>query len=303
MKFVQNYEFLYSSIQEIPLLISEKFTFDDLITHRKLEASKSILVQVSSEKSYSELYQILENFGSIKNSMHYKILEDDSNFILIEFEKQEECNEAVKNCKFNEEMPGVTVSSQFLWFKSGPKPKTKSSKKTELDSHQLQITDGNEIISEESLKDLLRGSETLEDQILVLHRATTLNDLGTRLRFLAAKQVEDSMRGMFPNSQAFPFGSSVNQFGKMGCDLDLILKLNPDEIPTSKNSRLIFHTKANLANERSQVQRQMECMADILQLFLPGVSNVRRILQARVPIIKYNHEYLDLDIDLSMSNL
>jgi poly(A) RNA polymerase len=143
----------------------------------------------------------------------------------------------------------------------------------------------------------------LEDQMLVLHRATCLNDLGIRLRFLAAKQIEDSLKGMFPNSLAFPFGSSVNGFGKMGCDLDLILKFNQDVDTDAKNSRLIFHTKANLSNERSQVQRQMECVGDILQLFLPGISNVRRILQARVPIIKFNHEYLDLEVDLSMSNL
>ena len=65
----------------------------------------------------------------------------------------------------------------------------------------------------------------------------------------------------------------------------------------------MHHAKSTLSNERSQVQRQMECLGDILHLFSPGVSNVRRILQARVPIIKYNHEYLDLEVDLSMSNL
>lgn len=233
--------------------------------------------------------------------MHYKIAEDDSNFILIEYEKQEECEDALKNCKFNEDLPGIPVSSQFLWFKAGPKPRAKSKKKE--DDPSLKITDGIQIIPEDLLKELLRSSETLEDQMHVLHKATSLNDLGIRLRFLAAKQIEDSMRGMFPNSQAFPFGSSVNSFGKMGCDLDLILKLNTEEPIAPKDSRLIYHTKSNLSNERSQTQRQMESMGDILQLFLPGISNVRRILQARVPIIKYNHEYLDLEVDLSMSNL
>lgn len=47
----------------------------------------------------------------------------------------------------------------------------------------------------------------------------------------------------------------------------------------------------------------METISDILQLFLPGVSHVRRILQARIPIIRYHHEYLDVEIDLSMTNL
>jgi poly(A) RNA polymerase, mitochondrial len=106
---------------------------------------------------------------------------------------------------------------------------------------------------------------------------------------------------MFPFIEAHPFGSSVNGFGKIGCDLDLIVRLNRENQQPA--SRLIFHTKANLLNERSQTQRQMEAIGDILYLFLPGVSSVRRILQARVPIIKFNHECLGLEVDLSMSNM
>lgn len=107
---------------------------------------------------------------------------------------------------------------------------------------------------------------------------------------------------MFPTAYAHPFGSSVNGFGKQGCDLDLVLRLESEE-RDERDSRLVFHTKANLNNGRTQAQRYMENISDMLQLFLPGVNNVRRILQARVPIIKFNHEYLDLECDLSMSNL
>lgn len=283
-------------------LFADKFIkFEDVIVRRKTEARKSILVQVSSEKSFPELYRYCSIFGIIHESAHYKIPEDDSHYILIEYDNEEACQEALKVTKFNEDMPGVPVTSQFLWFTAGSK-NNKLKQNSEIEP-KLDILDGNQIISDDSLKDLLRAAETLEDQMLILHRSTCLNDLGIRLRFLAAKQIETAMSGMFPTASAFPFGSSVNGFGKMGCDLDLILKLN-SEIPAGeKESRLIFHTKANLSNERSQVQRQMECMGDILQLFLPGVANVRRILQARVPIIKFNHEYLDLEVDLSMSNL
>ncbi|KAI8125414.1 mitochondrial, Poly(A) RNA polymerase [Lucilia cuprina] len=140
-----------------------------------------------------------------------------------------------------------------------------------------------------------------------LYNGTKLNDLGIRLRFLAAYQVQQSIVGMFPLANALPFGSSVNGFGKMGCDLDLILRLDQEckgpEAKKRPESRLVFHTKENLTNGRSQTQRQMESIGDMLQLFLPGVCHVRRILQARVPIIKYHHEHLNLEIDLSMSNL
>lgn len=47
----------------------------------------------------------------------------------------------------------------------------------------------------------------------------------------------------------------------------------------------------------------MEAIGDILQLFLPGCSQVRRILQARVPILKYNQQFTDVECDLSMTNM
>ena len=59
-----------------------------------------------------------------------------------------------------------------------------------------------------------------------LYSLTKLNDLGIRLRFLAANQLEVAISNMFPYATASPFGSSVNTFGKLGCDLDLILSFD-----------------------------------------------------------------------------
>ena len=66
------------------------------------------------------------------------------------------------------------------------------------------------------------------DQILILHRATSLNDLGSRLRFLTARQIELALMGLFPRVTVLPFGSSVNGFGKAACDLDLVLLADRD---------------------------------------------------------------------------
>lgn len=64
----------------------------------------------------------------------------------------------------------------------------------------------------------------------VLYENTKLTDLGTRLRFLTARQVELALTGMFTNAVAYPFGSSINGYGKNGCDLDLILKLDSTQV-------------------------------------------------------------------------
>lgn len=270
-----------------------------MIIARRQEASKSIVIQVSSEKSYQELVNYASQFGAVKSSFHYKIPEDLNNYIILEYEKSSECDNALDNCQFNAESPGVEVTSRFLWFKAADKQK---SKVQSADAPPLRFDD-TRLISDTSLNEMIGAAGTLDDQILVLHRATCLSDFGTRIRFLAAKQLETALGGTFPYVQAHPFGSSVNGFGKTGCDLDLILRFSRDQQKAITDSRLVFHTKTLLSNARSQTQRQMETIGDILHLFLPGVSHVRKILQARVPIIKFKHECLDLDVDLSMSNL
>lgn len=270
-----------------------------MIRSRKQEAEKSLVIQVNSENSYQELFNYCSQFGEIKSAFHYKIPEGENHFILLEYQDKAGCADALRDCRFNDETPGVPVTSPFVWFKAAKNKKAAA--KAEVLPPALRCED-TRLIEDIHLNDMLRSAVSLDDQMLILYRQTCLSDLGTRTRFLAAKQLETAFKGIFPNVQAYPFGSSVNGFGKTGCDLDLVLCVQDERLSVS-DSRLIFHTKTNLSNVRSQTQRQMEVVGDILHLFLPGVTNVRRILQASVPIIKFNHECLHLDVDLSMSNL
>lgn len=80
------------------------------------------------------------------------------------------------------------------------------------------------------MKCFLRHKIEISDQISMLYDSTKLNDVGTRLRFLTAIQIENCLCGMFPNSAVYPFGSSVNGFGKNNCDLDLVLRLSPKKV-------------------------------------------------------------------------
>lgn len=245
------------------------------------------------------MHSYCSQFGEINGAHHYNIRNEDLHYILIEYSNQQNVGNALQSSQFNEDGSGVPVHSPFLWFRAG-KTKTKNIKS----NVPLTNKNCNDIISDIDLLNLIQSAESVSDQIKILFRTTCLNDLGIRLRFLAAQQIERSVMGMFPGAQALLFGSSVNGFGKMGCDLDLILRFE-GETGRSKNgnSRLVFHSKENASNGRSQTQRQMECIGDLMHLFLPGVGHVRRILQARIPIIKYHHEHLDLEIDLSMSNM
>ena len=63
-------------------------------------------------------------------------------------------------------------------------------------------------------------------QVQKCYTELKLNDLGLRLRFHTAYQLERCFLGVCPDMKALPFGSSVNGFGKMGCDLDLYISFD-----------------------------------------------------------------------------
>ena len=74
---------------------------------------------------------------------------------------------------------------------------------------------------------------------MMLYENSKLNDIGVRLRFYSAYQLERSFSCLFPNICALPFGSSVNGFGKQDCDLDLFLTL--DRSISVSNFYIIFY--------------------------------------------------------------
>lgn len=290
------------------MFLAFKLSFDDFVLQRQQQATRTVVVQVSSEKSFPELYNYCNAYGHIVGAHHYCVRHDDvHHYILIEYENSKQASEAIDSSAYNEELNGVPARSPFLWFRASGKKALKRKSIEGAQANCLFVIDGNNIMDISDSNTVLKECPHIDMQLTELYERTKLNDLGIRLRFLAAYQVQEAISGMFPLANALPFGSSVNGFGKMGCDLDLILRLDQEckgpETKKRPDSRLVFHTKENLTNGRSQTQRQMESIGDMLQIFLPGASHVRRILQARVPIIKYHHEHLNLEIDLSMSNL
>ncbi|KRT79145.1 hypothetical protein AMK59_6624 [Oryctes borbonicus] len=273
-------------------------TFHDVIANRKLEAKRSILVQVQSAQSCKELYTYCNAITPVKQMFHYSTGVEPLHFIIVEFSKEADVSNVLSQSTYAESLQIVPVQSLFLWFKAP----VKKNKQKVLKAAKLQIENGTFILNEDDVRHSLKEEKSVSNQMLSLYNSIKLNDISTRLRFIVARQIETALSGLFPHVVVYPFGSSVNGFGRMGCDLDLVLRLNENQ-STSADSRLVFHSKAITASERSTSQRHMEVIGDLLQLFLPGCSHVRRILQARVPIIKFYQQLADVECDLSMSNM
>ncbi|XP_071448485.1 poly(A) RNA polymerase, mitochondrial-like [Hetaerina americana] len=293
----------------LPLSKKNVSSYDSMIKQRRNEAERSILVQVQSEHSHPELFTYISQYASVKQMYHYS-LSDDMQFFLVELSNVEDVSNIINVSGHLSHSEIVPVRSPILWFrlkggghslKGKRKPKHISNADNLPSPHYGQIT-----LSVGDMMKNLASCVSFSDQVQFLYNLSCLDDLGTRLRFLTARQLELALRGIFPKAKALPFGSSVNGYGRKGCDLDLSLQLDAcnfeEEDENSHSLRLIFQTKMISSNGRAQMQRQMESVGDLLQLFLPGCTHVRRILQARVPIVKYHQDFTSLECDVTMMN-
>lgn len=80
-------------------------------------------------------------------------------------------------------------------------------------------------------------SPQIDRQITSLTEAYQLTEENSRLRFLVCSLLKDIAAAYFPECTIKPFGSSVNGFGKLGCDLDMFLDL--DGI-TGRNVKMVI---------------------------------------------------------------
>ncbi|XP_014617007.1 PREDICTED: poly(A) RNA polymerase, mitochondrial-like isoform X2 [Polistes canadensis] len=67
-------------------------------------------------------------------------------------------------------------------------------------------------------------------------------------------------------------------------------------------SRLIYHGKSTNIDEKQHIHAFMGVLADAMKYIIPGIFNVRKIFNARVPIIKFQNFFTHTECDLSMSN-
>ncbi|CAG5023578.1 unnamed protein product [Parnassius apollo] len=277
---------------------SKKFIkFNDVVEQRRAEARRSLVVQVNSESSFRELYGYCSKYAPIKDVYHYRNTEKE-HFMLIEFETEENVKEVLQACSSHQkDLDVLPIQSPFLWFKAAVNNKETYKVPS---SKTLAAKDGITAIDDDILFEELLNCETMSNQIQLLYERTKLNDLGIRLRFMVARQFEVIFKSLYANVVVHPFGSSINGFGKMGCDLDLVLTNDLTEEMSGVGRRLVFQEKRAEGTRASA--RQLELLGALLELRVPGAAAVRRVLAARVPILKCAHVLAAASCDLCCTN-
>lgn len=267
---------------------SRQGRFKKEMTGRFDEAKRSILVE-SPSHGYNPMVDYCARFGNLNNIFSHET--STRNYYLIEYSKASDLENFLLKSM---DISSRSATSRFLKFNGRTTRKRNilnRSWKTEQNT-----TDSDNIIK------YMSSFSTSDDQMLALYNRNSISDLSARLRFLTALQIEEAVSAYYPKVKVIPFGSSVNGFGRMQSDLDMVLVYDENgsnEIRPLTKSQFIRNNVPKSLN----LKNDLRLLAHIMESWLPGTDNVDPILNARVPIIKYYQSYSGLDCDLSLGNM
>ncbi|NWS65234.1 STPAP polymerase, partial [Chunga burmeisteri] len=114
-----------------------------------------------------------------------------------------------------------------------------------------------------------------------------------------------------PGCTVVPFGSSVNGFDTRGCDLDLLLDLEPTKSLQASTQGAPGAGSSSSAEDSilsdidlaaTPVPEVLELVAAVLRRCVPGVRRVRAVPTARRPVVKFCHKQSGLAGDISIDN-
>ncbi|XP_043263200.1 poly(A) RNA polymerase, mitochondrial [Colletes gigas] len=273
-------------------------TFNDIIQFRRNQASRSILVQLQTYQCIDEFKHHCDQYGKILNMFHYITKSLYPNFILVEFASSNSIKIINDSVEYMKDVEHIPLETTMLWFR----------KKDGYTTSQLEPNNTKKFLhhcltfpTSASIMKHINQEAPLSEQMIELHNLLKFTDIETRLRFYTAFQLELTFSKLFPTISILPFGSSVTGFGQKGCDLDLVCQIN-NSCRSEISSNLVFHSKPYSFNERHAQKEFLSILASVIHNFIPGTQNIQKILEARVPIIKFVNMYTHMQCDLCVTN-
>lgn len=270
-----------------------------MMAHRYDQAKRTVCIEVTAEAK-DDLLTTCGQFGSIESVLPHSF--DAAEYLLVEYSSVAEASNLIAATDTAADIAeGLSpLRNRFLMFKQSLTKAVKSAPQRR-DKRQDTETRFRQSARVDPL-DALKAKGTVEEQLQLLFETKRLSDTSSRLRFLTALQVEEAVAGIFANVRIVPFGSSVNGFGRLTSDLDMMLKCEQPK-----------QTATDLLVPRPNGHRQMEArdaarntlypLHVILQNWIPGVEKSQLVSAARIPIIGYEHRIAGLECDLSTANV
>ncbi|KAK2503457.1 hypothetical protein MC885_013769 [Smutsia gigantea] len=274
-----------------------KKRFSEVQKERREQAQRTVLIHCPNKFSEKKFLKYLSQHGHIKSHFFYESL---GLYAVVEF-CQKESVASLQNVTRTPSVDrecAIPFRSRFFNLKSKNPSGQTSEQPCVQCSDQLPP-------SSRKLFELLCCAESIDDQLNTLLKESQLTEENTKLRYLTCSFIEDIAAAYFADCAVRPFGSSVNSFGKLGCDLDMFLDL--DEIgkfnthKTSGNFLMEFQVK-NVPSERNATQKILSVLGECLEHFGPGCVGIQKILNARCPLVRFSHQASGFQCDLTMNN-
>ncbi|XP_072307224.1 poly(A) RNA polymerase, mitochondrial [Eucyclogobius newberryi] len=309
VKCLQTLEALFSSRAGVGITRAEDALKDEgekkktgpkalhvLQAERQAEAERSVLISCLPKTHLNKFLTYLSRHGNINKYFFY---ESFGTYAVVEFSDQDGLQSLLESAV----VPSIShesvvpLRSRLLSLRN---TSTGNTDKQSAPQCQPQRTVPiNELIQR------LSSSTSLEQQIISLTEAHSLTEENIRLRFLICSLVSDIAAAYFPECSIRPFGSSVNGFGKLGCDLDMFLDLDAIGANGSNTPRsgmyMEYQMKRN-SSERAVTQSVLSVIAECLEQFGPGCVGVQKILNARCPLVRFAHQPSGFQCDLTANN-
>ncbi|XP_006924237.2 poly(A) RNA polymerase, mitochondrial [Pteropus alecto] len=271
--------------------------FSEVQKERREQAQRTVLIHCPNKISEKKFLKYLSQHGPISNHFFYESI---GLYAVVEF-CQKESVASLQNVTRTPSMgteAAIPFRSRFFSLKlKNPSNQISEQSHIPFSNHSPPPN--------KKLFKLLCDAESIDDQLNILLKEFQLTDENTRLRYLTCSLIEDVAAAYFPDCAVRPFGSSVNGFGKLGCDLDMFLDLDEigksDAHKTSGNFLMEFQVK-NVASERIATQKILSVIGESLDHFGPGCVGVQKILNARCPLVRFSHQASGFQCDLTTNN-
>ncbi|KAL2085823.1 hypothetical protein ACEWY4_019143 [Coilia grayii] len=270
-------------------------TFVVLQEERRERAERSVLISCPSKTSEKKVLKFLSKHGAINNCFFY---DGYGTYAVVEFANRDgihSLHEATSLPSVLHEA-SVPFKSRLLNLKGNGVDQ--SNGPTSLKLHTQTSPPINDLIQR------LAAEESIDQQLHSLTSTLELTNENVALRFLVCSLIKDIAGAFFPECTIRPFGSTVNGFGKLGCDLDLFLDL--DSVSGSSTKRpsglSVEYQVKRVASERTVTQSVLSVVGEGLEQFAPGCVGVQKILNARCPLVRFSHQPSGFQCDLTANN-
>uniref|UniRef100_A0A3Q2FUW0 Mitochondrial poly(A) polymerase n=1 Tax=Cyprinodon variegatus TaxID=28743 RepID=A0A3Q2FUW0_CYPVA len=248
----------------------------DLMAHRQEQAERSVLISCPSRTSEKKFLKFLSKHGDIKKHFFYESYVSGPAGLYV-----------FLPC-FIVSAVGIMsslCSTQLPFRSSAMTPQSSPANRTDWISSSCSFQ--------------------IDEQISSLTEAYQLTEENSRLRFLVCSLLKDIAAAYFPECTIRPFGSSVNGFGKLGCDLDMFLDLDSISgwnLKRPKSGLSLEYQMKRTNSERHVTQSILSVIGECVDHFGPGCVGVQKILNARCPLVRFAHQPSGFQCDLTANN-